>query len=316
MRALVFKEKLLYHADYPVPKPKENEALVKVKYAGICNTDLEIVKGYMGFKGILGHEFVGIVEDCKEKELKGKRVVGEINIGCGKCYYCQQQMQNHCPDRSVLGILNKDGVFAEYVTLPIKNLHEVPASISDEEAVFIEPLAAALEILEQIEIKPSYRVCVLGDGKLGLLVSQVLYMTCCDLVVIGHHEKKLSILEKRGITTRLSPPKEERFDLVIDCTGSPSGINIAFQVVKPKGRIVIKTTTAERRPLDLNRIVINELMVIGSRCGPFPKAIKMIESHMIELLSLISAYFPLEDGIKAFQYASKKEILKTILRIT
>jgi threonine dehydrogenase-like Zn-dependent dehydrogenase len=316
MRALVFKEKLHYQTDYPIPKPKENEALIKVKYAGICNTDLEIVKGYMNFKGVLGHEFVGVVENCREKYLEGKRVVGEINIGCGGCYYCQHQMQNHCPNRSVLGILNKDGVFAEYVTLPVRNLHVVPDSISNEEAVFVEPLAAAMEILEQVDIKPYYKVCVLGDGKLGLLVGQVLHTTGCDLVVIGHHEEKLSILKRRGITTKLSLKKNEKFDLVIDCTGSPSGIDTAFEIVKPKGRIIIKTTTAKREPLDLNRVVINELIVIGSRCGPFPKAIRIIESQMIELSSLINAYFPLEEGIKAFQYASRKEILKTILRIT
>ncbi len=269
----------------------------------------------MGFRGIPGHEFVGIVEKCKKKDLVGKRFVGEINIGCGNCLYCRNQLQNHCSGRSVLGILNRDGVFAEYTTLPVKNLHKVPDSISDEEAVFVEPLAAAYEILEQINISSSDKVSVLGDGKLGLLVAQVIATTGSNLVAVGRHPEKLSILDKAGIKTKLSTDfKEKGFDIVIDCTGSPSGMETALQIVKPRGKIVLKTTIAKRSRVDLNQIVINEISLIGSRCGPFPAAIKAIKSKKIDLYPLISKVFSLEEGIKAFQYASKKA-LKVILKL-
>ncbi len=316
MRALVFKNKLHYQTDYPIPRPQHDEALIRVTHAGICNTDFEIIKGYMGFQGVLGHEFVGVVERCNEKHLVGKRVVGEINLGCGACSYCQNQMQSHCPNRSVLGILNKDGVFAEYITLPVRNLHLIPDSISDEEAVLVEPLAAAFEITHQVDIKPHDKVCVLGDGKLGILVGQVLSITGCNLVVVGNHKKKLSILQGRGIETKVrSTFKEREFDLVIDCTGSPSGVETALKIVRPGGRIIIKTTIAKREIVDLNRVVVNELTLIGSRCGPFPPAIKAIETGEVDLYPLISSRFPLEDGIKAFKYAFKKDALKVILKI-
>ncbi len=316
MRALIFGNKLHYQTDYPIPQPQHDEALIRVTQAGICNTDLEITKGYMGFQGVLGHEFVGVVERCNEKGLVGKRVVGEINLGCGACSYCQKQMQTHCPSRSVLGILNKDGVFAEYITLPVRNLHLVPDSISDEEAVLVEPLAAAFEITRQVDIKPHDKVCVLGDGKLGILVGQVLSITGCNLVVAGNHKKKLSILQGRGIETKVrSTFKEREFDLVIDCTGSPSGVETALKIVRPGGRIIIKTTIAKREIVDLNRVVVNELTLIGSRCGPFPPAIKAIETGEVDLYPLISSRFSLEDGIKAFKYAFRKDVLKVILKI-
>jgi threonine dehydrogenase-like Zn-dependent dehydrogenase len=287
-----------------------------VTYAGICNTDIEITKGYMEFEGVLGHEFVGVVKTCEQDRLIGRRIVGEINISCGSCPFCRNKLQNHCPDRSVLGILRKDGVFAEYITLPLKNLHILPDSISDLEAVFIEPLAAAFEITRQIKIKHNEDVCVLGDGKLGLLVGQVLSLTGCRLVVIGKHKEKLSILKERGIETRLSSEfNEKRFDTVIDCTGSPSGLKTALKIVKPRGRIVVKTTTAKETIIDLNNIVVNEITLIGSRCGPFPQAIKAIETGEVVLHSLINKVFPLEQGIKAFRYASRRGVLKVILKI-
>jgi threonine dehydrogenase-like Zn-dependent dehydrogenase len=317
MRALVLKKRLRYTTNCSIPKPKYDEALIRVKRAGICNTDIEITKGYMGFRGILGHEFVGVIEKCREKDLIGKRVVGEINIGCGRCFYCQNQMQNHCPNRSVLGILNKDGAFAEYITLPTKNLHLIPDSISDEEAVFVEPLAAAFEITRQIDIMPYNRVCVLGDGKLGLLVGQVLSATNCNLLVVGKHKEKLSILRKKGIKTKLiSDFKEKRFDIVVDCIGSPSGIETALEIVRPTGKVIIKTTTVNKGRIDLNRVVVNEITLIGSRCGPFSQAIKAIEKRKVDVLPLINKIFPLEDGIKAFKYAFRKDVLKVILKIT
>ena len=330
MKALVFRNGLHYQTDHPIPKPKEKEALIRVTHAGICNTDIEIIKGYMSFHGIPGHEFTGIVEECEERNLIGKRVVGEINIGCNKCSYCKKKMQTHCPYRSVLGILNKDGVFAEYITLPVSNLHLIPDSISAEEAVFVEPLAAAFEILRQVNISSSDKVCILGDGKLGLLVGQVLASTACDLVVAGKHKEKLSILEEMGIKTelvstdtagvihKLSRQRGDeggQFDIVIDCTGSPLGIESALNIVKPGGKIILKTTVAESFPLDVNQFVIREVTLIGSRCGPFPPAINAIEAKKVNLLSLVSETFALEDGIKAFEFASLRGVLKVILKL-
>ena len=316
MRALVYNDELRYLTDYPVPRPKHDEALIRVTHAGICNTDIEITKGYMGFKGILGHEFVGVVEKCADKSMLGKRVVGEINMGCGKCPSCRNQMQTHCSDRSVLGILNKDGAFAEYVTLPVRNLHTIPHPISDEEAVFIEPLAAAYEIMDQVSISSSDKVCVLGDGKLGILVAQVIAVSGINLTAIGRHREKLSILDELGINTGLSLDLKERdFDMVIDCTGSPSGIRTALQIVKPRGRIILKTTIASRSRIDINQFVINEISLIGSRCGPFSPAIKAISAGQVDLGPLISCVYPIEEGLKAFQHAASKRALKVILKI-
>jgi threonine dehydrogenase-like Zn-dependent dehydrogenase len=317
MRAIVFKKELQYLTDYPIPRPQNDEALIRVTHAGICNTDIEIIRGYMDFNGVLGHEFVGIVEKCDKNNLIGKRVVGEINIGCGVCSYCIKGMNNHCQKRSVLGILNKDGVFAEYTTLPAGNLHTVPDSISDEEAVFVEPLAAAFEILKQVKIRSSDKVCVLGDGKLGLLVAQVLSLTGCNLVVVGNHLEKLSILDEIGIKAMLASRfKEKEFDMVVDCTGSRSGMDKALRIVKPRGKIIIKTAVAKKGQLDLNQIVVNEISLIGSRCGPFPDAIRAIESRQIDLFPLISDSYSLENGIKAFQYATERGVLKVILKVS
>ncbi|MCK5511784.1 MAG: alcohol dehydrogenase catalytic domain-containing protein [Thermodesulfovibrionia bacterium] len=317
MRALVFhKKRLKYISDYPLPRRGRNEALIKVTHAGICNTDIEITRGYIKFEGVPGHEFVGIVERCSQKNLIGKRVVGEINITCGHCSFCKEQMQNHCPDRSVLGIFNKDGVFAEYITLPVRNLHLLPDSISSEEAVFIEPLAAVFEITRQVEIMPYHKVCVLGDGKLGLLAGQVISLKGCDLMVVGRHKDKLSLLKKRGIKTELcSQFNKKGFDIVVDCTGSPTGIETALQIVRPGGKVIVKTTTARKTEVDLNAIVVNELTLIGSRCGPFPWAIKAMERGNIDIKPFISKRFSLQDGVKAFKYTSKRNVLKVLLAI-
>jgi len=317
MRAIVFDDRLEFRTDYPVPQRKENEALIRVTHSGICNTDLEITKGYMKFRGILGHEFVGVIEQCDQKNAIGNRVVGEINIGCGVCSFCRNNNSSHCSHRSVLGIKDKDGVFADYIILPLANLHTVPDHISDEEAVFTEPLAAAFEIFEQVNIKSSDRVCVLGDGKLGLLVSQALAASNCDLTVIGHYEEKLAILGKLGIKTSLSFSYEEHeFDIVVECTGSRSGIDTALNIVRPKGKIILKTTVAEKDSFNLNRIVINEISLIGSRCGPFKPAIQAIKSGAIDLLPLISKIYSLDDGLKALKYASEKGVIKVILKMS
>lgn len=315
MRALYFDKKLCYCADYPVPKPKYNEALIRITMAGICNTDLEILNGYMGFKGVPGHEFVGVVEKSEEKKWEGKRVGGEINIGCGVCPYCLGRMKNHCPNRSVLGILKKDGVFADYITLPVGSLHAIPDSVSDEEAVFIEPIAAAFEISQQVNIKPVDKICVLGDGKLGILVGQVLSLTGCNLTVVGHHEAKLSILSQLGIKTSLKEDTTGKFDLVVDCTGSSSGLKKALVLVKPKGKVVLKTTLAKKEPVDLNSVIINEIDLIGSRCGPFAPAIRALQKKIIDTRSLISKTYFLAEGTEAFKCASQKGVLKVILKM-
>ncbi len=316
MRALLFNKSLKYADDYPAPVPAKGEALIRITLAGICNTDLEITKGYMGFQGVPGHEFVGIVEECEKKSLVGKRVVGEININCGICPECRKDLGIHCRSRSVLGILNKDGVFAEYVTLPVSNLHKLPSGVSDEEAVFVEPLAAAFEILEQADINSSHKVCVLGDGKLGILVSQVLSTSGCELLVSGHHREKLSILDEMDIkTTRKDHHLTSRFDIVVDCTGSKTGIETALNIVKPRGTVIIKTTSAKKGYVDLNRVVVNEITLIGSRCGPFPAAIKTISERNVDLSPLVSRKFPLHDGVRAFQYASQKGSLKVLIEI-
>ena len=275
--------------------------------AGICNTDLELARGYMGFSGVLGHEFVGVVERAEEAALLGKRVVGEINIACGKCAYCRDGLKNHCPNRSVLGILGKDGAFAEFLTLPVENLHEVPSSVTDEEAVFAEPLAAALQITRQIEITPSMKVAVLGDGKLGLLIGQALQLAGGRLVVIGHHAKRLEILARRGIGAVLEPASAEwgrEFDVVVDATGSPTGLELAYRLVKPRGTIVLKTTVAKMDLFDLNRLVIDEVALVGSRCGPFDAALLALAKKDVDVKPLISRSMPLREGVEAMRLAA------------
>lgn len=315
MRALKFDRVLGYTETCPEPTPLESEALIRILYGGICSTDLEITRGYMDFSGIPGHEFVGIVERSADKELVGKRVTGEINLACGHCSWCLSGKQNHCPHRTVLGILKKDGVFADFAALPERNLHAVPDAITDEEAVFIEPLAASFEILEQVDIGRADRVCILGDGRLGLLVAQVVTLTGAQVVVVGKHAKKLEIIGRMGIETRLLDPAGSGYDLVIDSTGSAHGINTAVNIVRPGGRIVLKTTVAERGAFDLNRVVINEITIIGSRCGPFEPAIEALKKGTVNVRPLISRVFPIERGVEAFQYAAEKGVLKVLLKI-
>jgi len=316
MRALVFNKELIYRDDYPKPEPMNGEALIRVTHAGICNTDLEIMKGYMNFTGIPGHEFVGVVESSVSEELNGRRVTGEINLACGDCHYCRNNMRNHCTERSVLGIYNKDGVFAEFITLPVSNLHFIPDSVSDQEAVFTEPLAAAYEILEQVNITSDDSVCIIGDGKLGLLVGQVLSLTGCRLILLGKHENKLTVIKSKGIRTGYAKNiKEREFDIVIDCSGSQTGTDTALNIVKPGGKIILKTTLAEKRSVDLNSVVIHELTLTGSRCGPFLPAIKAIEDGKVDVTCLVSGLFSLEDGVKAFNYASRKDVLKVIIKV-
>ncbi len=316
MRALVYDGQLRLAEGYPRPEPPPGEALVRVKLAGICNTDLEIVRGYMGFQGVLGHEFVGVVEECADESLVGRRVVGEINCYCGECPTCRAGAPTHCPHRTTLGIWGRDGAFADYLILPMANLHTVPQALNDEAAVFVEPLAAALEILEQVQVKPTMRVVVLGDGKLGLLVAQVLGLTGCDLVVGGHHEEKLAILRQRGIDARLAdelPP--EKADVVVDCTGHPGGFTAARGMVKPRGTLVLKSTFHGDVEVNLSMLVVDEITLVGSRCGPFAPALRLLEDGLVDVESLISATYPLDEGLTAFEQAQKKGTLKVLLKI-
>ncbi len=313
MKALVYNGKDLELLNIDQPGVKTNYALVKVLLAGICNTDLEVLKGYMDFTGVLGHEFVGIVEEGPEN-LAGKRVVGEINIPCEQCDLCLEGLHRHCRNMRVLGIKNYNGVFAEYVLLPVKNLHVVPEKIENERAVFVEPLAAAFRILEQIEIS-SQKVAVLGDGKLGLLISKALAFSKIDHLLFGKHEEKLS-LARNWTSTEFSHnfQKYDRyFDVVIDATGRRSGIEQALFIVKPEGTVFLKTTMAGRIDLDLSLIAVNEIKIIGSRCGPFPAAISALEQGL-EVRDLIQAVFDLSDYQKAFETA-KNSSLKVILKI-
>jgi threonine dehydrogenase-like Zn-dependent dehydrogenase len=317
VQALVYDgEVLQLREDYPRPVPPPGEALVRVRLAGICNTDLEIVRGYMGFRGVLGHEFVGTVEEAEDRSLIGQRVVGEINAYCGECPTCQAGRPTHCPNRTTLGIWGRDGAFAEYLTLPVRNLHKVPDTISDEEAVFTEPLAAALEILEQVHLRPTDRVVVLGDGKLGLLVAQALALTGCDLLTVGRHREKLAILARRGIPTLLEAEAEGlAADVVVECTGRPEGFAAARRILRPRGTLVLKSTYHGRVEADLTGLVVDEITLVGSRCGPFPPALRMLERGLVDVRSLISAVYPLAQGVEAFARAAEPGGLKVLLRV-
>ena len=299
MRCLHFDGQLKYRDDYPDPSPAPGEALVKVLYAGVCNTDREILAGYKGFTGILGHEFVGVVEAGEGWE--GKRVVADINLGCGVCARCREGLANHCLSRRVLGITGKDGAFSEYLTLPLSNLHEVPPSVSDLAAVFAEPLAAALEICDQCHIRPSERVAVLGDGKLGQLVAQVLSLTGCDLTVIGKHPAKLALLAGRAVTAAPDRAADlDPFDLVVECTGNPGGLACAQAAVKPRGRIVLKSTFAADAVLSSTYWVVKELTLVGSRCGPTAAALRLLARRLVDVEPLVGGIFRLADGAAAF----------------
>ncbi|RMF94311.1 MAG: alcohol dehydrogenase [Candidatus Schekmanbacteria bacterium] len=323
MKALYFNgEKIHYKKNYPVGKPSKAEALVRILKAGICNTDIEIVKGYMGFEGILGHEFVGIVEECNEKRLIGKRVCGEINLSCGECEYCRKKLENHCPSRKVLGILNKDGCFAEFITLPIKNLHTLPKNVSDNEAVFVEPLAACFEVLKQIRIEKDDVVAVIGDGKLGLLMVQVVGQKTRNIHLIGRHRRNLNIAKRFDLLSvflenslKAERLKKTKCDIVIDCTGTPAGLSLSMELVKPCGKIVLKSTYASAQPLNLAPVVINEITLIGSRCGPFKDAINALKVGKVDVLPLISKDFHLSEGLEAIEYAKQKGVMKVILSV-
>lgn len=304
MKALLFDGQLLFQDSFPLPSPPDGETLVRVRRAGICNTDIEITRGYMSYRGVLGHEFVGTLAD-------GSRVVGEINAYDGTCDTCQRGDVTHCGNRSVLGILQRHGSMAEYLTLPAGNLHRVPDTITDAQAVFVEPLAAACELTEQVHIRPSQRVAVLGDGKLGLLVAQVLQLTGCHLSMLGRHPRKLAIIERRGIHALADPADGfQRFDIAVDCTGHPSGFSLARQLLRPRGILVLKSTFHGSQELALTPLVIDEITVVGSRCGPFGPALRLLEHRLIDVEALLDAEYPIEQGVEAFRHAATPGTLK------
>lgn len=316
MRALTFDgANLQYQPDAPEPTPPAGEALIRIRLAGICNTDLEIIRGYMSFRGILGHEFVGEVVRCEDNpELVGRRVVGEINAYCGQCATCRRGDPTHCPRRTTLGIFQRDGAMADYVTLPSKLLYSLPDSIPDRWAVFTEPLAAACEITRQIQILPTDRVVVMGDGKLGLLIAQVLQLTGCDLLAVGRHSAKLAILEQRGIPTRLAGEEiKPGADVVVEATGSAEGFAAARSLVRPRGALVLKSTFHGDVTLNLSMLVVDEITLLGSRCGPFPAALRLLEQRLVQVEPLIHATYPLDQGLAAFEQAAAPGVLKVLL---
>ena len=310
MLALRVDQKRLSVRD--ISKPDNgNEALVRVLLSGICNTDLEIARGYAGFNGTIGHEFVGVVE------ATGQRVVGEINAGCGKCELCRAGDPRHCPSRTVLGIVGRDGAHAEFLQLPAVNLVPVPDKIPDEHAAFTEPLAAACGILERVAITRDDRVAVIGDGKLGLLSAQVVALTGAPALLVGKHDSKLRIAARRGIET--ATPKEaakrtREFDVVVEASGAASGFNLALDLLRPKGKLVLKSTFHGTTEINAARVVVDEISIIGSRCGRFAPALDLLKRNAIDVDSLISEEYPLSKGVHAMKRARTRGILKVLLR--
>ena len=315
MRAVVLTDQVRFEGDRPAPECRPTEVLVQVSVAGICETDLQLVKGYMGFRGVLGHEFVGV---ALSGPLQGRRVVGEINCSCWSCETCRRGFPTHCPNRSVLGILNHDGAFADLIAVPQKNLHVVPDTLSNDIAVFTEPVAAAFQIPVQVAVGPTDRVVVLGDGRLGNLCAQVLAAISSHVVVVGKHPEKLALLTALGIRTALLQDlaPDRSADIVVDATGSDSGLPTALALVRPRGTIVQKTTVAGAQTMAWAPIVIDEISVIGSRCGPFDRALAALASGEVDVSGLISTRFDLSRGVEALEHARSKGVLKVLLEIS
>lgn len=315
-----------YTKSYLSPDPQAGEAMIQVRLAGICATDLQLMDGYKrGYRGVLGHEFVGEVVDAPgDAEWVGRRVVGEINVGCGKCALCRRGLGKHCRQRTSLGIIGRDGAFADYCVLPLANLHVVPPELDDEQAVFAEPLAAALQILEQVHIAPETRVVVVGDGRLGQLIAQVLALTGCDLTVLGRHAEKLARLTARGIATvdvsksEIHADRDESgpvdADVVVEATGASGGFAAARSLARPGGTVVLKSTFAGQQPqVDLSGLVVDEVTLVGSRCGPFGAALRLLVQGRVDVMSLIDARYQLVEGIAALQTAATRGVLKVLL---
>ena len=317
MLALVFDKKPALKK-VPRPRLKRGEALVRVRLAGVCNTDVEIVRGYMGYTGILGHEFTGVVEKVAEggdASWVGRRVVGEINAACGKCDWCARGLERHCPTRTVVGIAGRQGCFAEYVTLPAKNLHAVPDKVTDEQAVFTEPLAAGFEIIEQVKIRKTDRVAVIGDGKLGALAAAVLATKTPHVIVLGRHEDKLKLIRDTfGVRAELAGDCDEGgFDVTVECSGAPGGLDLATGLTRARGTLVLKSTYHDAPVLNTAPWVINEITIVGSRCGPFAPALRALRSKRIDPRPLIHRVFPAQQAVEAMAFAQKRGVMKVLL---
>jgi threonine dehydrogenase-like Zn-dependent dehydrogenase len=316
MKALRVEKNKIAVRDIQLPE-RGQEAIVRVLLSGICNTDIEITRGYAGFKGTIGHEFVGIVEDAPDGRLVGQRVVGEINAGCGECELCRAGDPRHCPKRTVLGILGRDGAHAEFLRLPLMNLLPVPERIADEHAVFAEPLAAACGIMDRTPVTKDKNVVVIGDGKLGLLCAQAMALTGAPVLLIGKHPKKLRIAERRGIetaTAKNATKRKREFDVVVEASGSASGFNTAVGLLRPRGVLVLKSTFHGTTEINAASIVVDEISIIGSRCGRLASALDLLKKGAIDVDSLISEEYPLRDGLLAMERAAKKGVLKVFLR--
>lgn len=311
MKALRWGEEGLRVEETLQPR-REGEALVRITLAGICSTDLQITRGYAGFTGTLGHEFVGVVEESPDSELRGRRVVGEINVGCGKCEECAAGDARHCARRTVLGIRGRDGAFAEYLSLPPENLLLVPDGVSDREAVFTEPLAAAAAILDQVHVSSGDRVAVIGDGKLGQLIARVLARTGCRLTLIGRYEDKLRVAAGAGIGTERGPAKS--YDLVVEASGSASGLQLALDLVRPRGTVVLKSTFHGAVEVETWRIVVDEIRLLGSRCGRFARALELLDEKRFDLEPLVTAEYPLSEGVEAIAAAARPGMLKVLIK--
>ncbi|MBF0627082.1 MAG: alcohol dehydrogenase catalytic domain-containing protein [Magnetococcales bacterium] len=301
----------------PVPQPAGGEALIRVLLAGVCATDQAILHGYADFSGILGHEFVGRVEQAPDHpEWVGCRVVGEITVACGRCAACGRRERGHCQHRTVVGIRQRDGVFADWVCLPVVNLHRVPDGVADREALFVEPLAAAVEILQQSHMRPSDRVVVVGAGKLGMLVAQVLALTGCELVVMARHDRQRRLLEARriAVATEAMVLEGDGADVVVECSGSRAGLAVAQRMVRPGGRIVLKSTHPVPTPVDLAALVVNEVVLQGSRCGPFPAALRLLERKLVAVEPMIEAVHALDDALAALTRSQEPGTLKVVIQ--
>lgn len=316
MRGLVLHQNLRFETDLPIPQIKPQEALIRVIQAGICSTDLQLTKGYMGFQGVLGHEFVGVVDEAPDPSFVGKRVVGEINAACRTCETCANGRPTHCPHRTTLGIQGRDGAFADYLTLPVANLFVVPEVITDNQAVFIEPLAAACEIPQLVSIRPTDRVVVIGDGKLGLLCAQTLGLSGCAVTLLGRHSSAFTWLNNRGITVTSNPADITRgVDIIVEATGNPEGLSTALELIRPRGTIVLKSTYHGNMALNIAELVIQEISLIGSRCGPFAPAIRLLEGGHILVDPLIQAHYSLSKGMMAMEKAAQRGVLKVMLHM-
>lgn len=330
MRALVLQDgRLELRPNWPQPAPAADEALIRVTLAGICSTDLELIKGYAGgFNGVLGHEFVGVVAASGASDTAewiGRRVVGGINLGCRRCAVCLSDGPEHCPNRTTLGIRNKDGVFAEYMTLPVVNLLPVPDGVADEAAVFTEPLAAALRIREQIGMRPTARIAVVGPGRLGLLAAQVLALAAGDVIVLGRRPESLALPAELGLPTGLVDEQaDDSFDLVVEATGNDAGLAHSLRLARPRGTLVLKSTFHGNADVNLTKLVVGEITVVGSRCGPFAPALRLLEQSAglsgrtagwgVQVQPLIEAEYPLADARAAFDHAARPGVRKVLLR--